>query len=85
MCFQSLTLVCVTTLDRLVSTTSTSLSLSFTLFLSLSLTHWFLSSYINSTDSHLMWFIGLEFLKLQSGGVNLELTYEIQIFVNSGL
>ena len=31
-----------------------------------------------------MWFIGLEFLKLQSGGVNLELTYEIQIFVNSG-
>ena len=32
-----------------------------------------------------MWFIGLEFLKVQAGGVNLELTYEIQIFVNSGM
>ncbi len=31
-----------------------------------------------------MWFIGLEF-HCMPGGLNLTLTYEIQIFINSGL
>ena len=30
-----------------------------------------------------MWFIGLEFQQMP-GGLNLTLTYEIQIFINSG-
>ena len=30
-----------------------------------------------------MWFIGLEFKKI-SGGVNITLTYEIQVFTNAG-
>ncbi|XP_003386526.1 PREDICTED: poly(A) polymerase type 3-like [Amphimedon queenslandica] len=36
----------------------------------------------DSTDSHLMWFIGLEFC-VGPGGVNITLTYEIQMFINS--
>ena len=36
-----------------------------------------------SNESHQMWFIGLEFL-VGPGGVNITLTYEIQMFINSG-
>lgn len=31
-----------------------------------------------------MWFIGLEFCK-NEGGLSLELTYEIQTFINAGM
>ena len=37
-----------------------------------------------SKESHQMWFIGLEFL-VGPGGVNITLTYEIQMFINSGI
>lgn len=30
-----------------------------------------------------MWFIGLEFKKMP-GGVNIEITFEIQAFINAG-
>lgn len=52
-----------------------------TVSLSLSPPSLFMSPF--STDSHLMWFIGLEFC-VGPGGVNITLTYEIQMFINSG-
>ena len=32
-----------------------------------------------------MWFIGLVFKKISTGGVNITITYEIQVFSNAGL
>ena len=31
-----------------------------------------------------MWFIGLEFKKNTTGGINITITYEIQVFSNAG-